>query len=170
MRYIAWLMMSAFLVLLAAGQLCSSKLGATATIPSRDTVHRLYGSPVSEVYRTAQGLMVNASFASTGNLCSARITSDASAGITDMQLDGVLNELVPKDIRGEYKLGTFLDITCLKLGELGELEVDPCAECSGVSEEYEWVNITRYGNTNRYTSVGITFHRPECNELDSAHH
>ncbi len=47
---------------------------------------------------------------------------------------------------------------------------DPCAECSGISNDYERVNITRYGNTNQYSSVWITFHRPECKALDQAHH
>jgi hypothetical protein len=170
--------MSAILVFLAGGELSFLKLGATASNPNRDTVQKLYGSPVSEVFRSSQGVMINASFAPSGNLCGAHITSDANAGITDVQLNAVLNELVPEDVRGKYKLGTFLDITCIKLlkpensptNSSGQLVVDPCAECSGVSEDYERVNITRYGNTNQYSSVQITFHRPECKRLDSGHH
>jgi hypothetical protein len=159
MRYIVWFGMSASIVFLAAVQSSSSKLGTTATVQNRETVQRLYGSPVSEVYRTAQDLMINSSFAPSGNLCRAQITSDVNARITDRQLDAVLNELVPEEVRGKYKLGTFLNITCLKSGELA---VDPCRECSGVSEDYERVNITKYGNTNQYSSVEIAFHRPEC--------
>ncbi len=178
MRYIAWFGMSAFLVFLAGGQLSFSKLGATATSTNRDTLQKLYGSPVSEVFRTSQGLMINASFASTGNLCRAHITSDGNAGITDSQLNVVLDELVPNEVRGKYKLGTSLNVICLKLpkpeesptNSSGELVVDPCAECFGSSEDYERVNITRYGITNEYSSVQITFHQPECDGLDSAHH
>jgi hypothetical protein len=75
-------------------------------------------------------------------------------------------------------MSTFLDSTCLKLektenstSDLGgkaamKVAVDPCAECSGVSVDYEQANITRYGNTNEYSSVWISFHRPECKDLD----
>src|SRR5207237_37588 len=141
-----------------------------------------YGNPVSEVYRTSRNLTVTASFASNGNLCRAHIESDVDGGITDTQLNAVLDELAPKDVRGEFKLGTFLNVTCLKLlkpenatsnssGKSAmELAVDPCAECSGVSEDYERVDITKYGNTNQYSSAWITFHRPECKGLDKAHH
>jgi hypothetical protein len=174
--------MSAFMVFLAVVQSSSSKSGTPARIQNRDTVAGLYGHPVSQVYRTSRNLTITASFASNGNLCRAHIQSDIDDGITDTQLNGVLDELAPKDVRGEYKHGTFLDITCFKLVKpensasngseksAMELAVDPCAECSGVSEDYERVNITRYGNTNQYSSVWITFHRPECKELDKAHH
>jgi hypothetical protein len=174
--------MSAYIVLLAGAQSSSSKSAAPATIQNRDTVQRLYGSPVSEVYRTPQSLTITASFASNGNLCRAHLNSGVDAGITDKQLNAVLDELAPKELRGKYKIGTFLNGTCLKLVKpenstsnssgkpAMELAVDPCAECSGVSEDYEWVNITRYGNMNQYSSVWITFQQPECKELDKVHH
>jgi hypothetical protein len=41
---------------------------------------------------------------------------------------------------------------------------DPCAECSGVSEDYERVGITKYGNTDQYSSVHVTFKKDECKE------
>ena len=180
MRSVVFFCVSALMVFLARVQSSSSKAGTPTIVENRDTVQRLYGSPVSETYRTPQNLTVAASFASNGNLCRAHIGSDADAVITDKQLNAVLDELVPRDVRGKYKLGTFLDVTCLKLvkpeqstsksGENArpEMIVDPCAECSGVSEDYDRVNITRYGNTNQYSSVHITFHRPECKELDNA--
>jgi hypothetical protein len=167
------------MVFLTVVQLSSSKLG---TPQNRDTVERLYGNPVSEVYRTSQNLTITASFASNGNLCRAHIKSDVDDGITDTQLNAVLDELVPKDVRGEFKLGTFLDGTCFKTlkpenstsNSSGKpamvVTVDPCAECSGVSDDYERVNITKYGNTNQYSSVWITFHRPECKESNKVHH
>lgn len=178
MRRIVWLGMSAFIVFLAGIQLSSAILGTTTTIQNRDTVQQLYGSPVSEVYRTSQNLMITASFASNGNLCRAQITPHIDPGITDKQLNTVLDELAPKDIRGKYQQGTFLNITCLKLlqpknsasSSSGELVVDPCTECSGVSEDYEQVTITKYGNTNQYSSVHITFLQPECQGLDKVHH
>jgi hypothetical protein len=173
--------MSAFMMFLAVVQSSSSKPGTPARIQNRDTVAGLYGHPVSEVYRTSRNLTITASFASNGNLCTADIASDVDGGITDTQLNGVLDELAPKDVRGKHKLSNFLDITCFKLvkpensvsnasGESAmELAVDPCAECSGVSDDYERVNITKYGNTNQYSSVSITFRRPECKGLDKVH-
>jgi hypothetical protein len=181
MRYVIPFAMFAFIVLLVP-QSSSSKSLAPATIQSRDTVQRLYGSPVSEVYRTSQNLTITASFASNGNLCRAHINSGVNAGINDTQLNAVLDELAPKEHRGKYKIGTFLNITCLKAVKpenytsnssgkpAMELAVDPCAECSGVSEDYERVNITKYGNTNQYSSVWITFQQPECKALDNVQH
>jgi hypothetical protein len=166
------------ILFLAVVQSSSSKLETPVTTKNRDTVQKLYGRPVSEVYRTSQNLTIKASFASNGNLCRAHIASEVDSGITDTQLSAVLDELAPEDIRGKYKLGTFLNITCLKFqkpenspsSSSGELVVDPCSECSGVSEDYERVNITKYGNTNQYSSVHITFQRPECKALDKVHH
>lgn len=181
MRCIISLVISAFIVL-PGSQLSSSKSLTPATIQSRDTVQRLYGSPVSEVYRTSQSLTVTASFTSNGSLCRAHIYSANDARITDKQLNPVLDELAPKEHRGKYRIGTFMNVTCLKAVKpensaysssgkpAMELSVDPCAECSGVSEDYERANITRYGNTNQYSSAWITFHQPECAELDKAHH
>jgi hypothetical protein len=174
--------MSAFIVVLAGVQSSSSKLGTPATIQNRATVQRLYGSPVSEVYRASQNLTITASFASNGNLCRAHISSDAKTGITDTQLNAVLDKLAPEDVRGKHKFSTFLNVTCLKLlkpensapnssgNPATELAVDPCMECSGVSDDYERGNITKYGNTNQYSSVQITVQRPECKALDKAHH
>jgi len=169
--------MAAFIVFLAAEQSSSPKFGTPAKIQKRDTVEKLYGNPVSEVYRVPQNLTITASFASTGNLCQAHIESDDEFGITDMQLNGVLDELAPEEVRGKHKLSTFLDGTCLKLlppenstsnssGKPAEVAVDPCAECSGVSDDYERATITKYGNTNQYTSVRIAFRQPECKGLD----
>ena len=170
------------MVFLALVQSSSSKSGTPARIQNRDTVAGLYGHPVSEVYHTPQNLRITVSFASNGNLCRARIQSDVNGEITDTQLNGVLDELAPKDVRGKFKIGGFIDGTCFKLVKpedsksnasgkpATKLVVDPCAECSGASEEYERVNIIKYGNTNQYSSVWITFHRPECQELDKVPH
>lgn len=166
------------MLFLAGVQSGSSRQGAAETIQDRDTVQNLYGKPVSEIYRTSHDLMVTASFAANGNLCRAHITLGLNQGITDAQLNAVLDELAPEDVRGEHKLSTFLDITCLKpvkpqnssSNSIGELTVDPCTECSGVSDDYERANITKYGNTNEYSSVYITLRRPECKELEEVHH
>lgn len=119
-------------------------------------------------------MIVTASFAAVGTLCRAHLQSDVGSGITDAELDPVLNELAPDDVRGEHKMSTFLDVTCVKVQKpensnssgKPELALDPCAECSGVSDDYERAKITRFGNTNEYSSVWISFDRPECKDLD----
>ena len=170
------------LIACLAGVRSISQSGARSTFQNRDTVQKLYGSPVSEVYRTPQDLNITASFASNGNLCRAHIQSDTASGITDGQLNAVLEKLAAESVVGRHKMSTFLNVTCLKAqktvnstsdsGEKAAMEVavDPCAECSGVSDDYEQANITRYGNTNEYSSVWITFRRSECKELDRARH
>ncbi len=171
----------AFVALLIIAPSSSSQSGTHATIQNRSMVQRLYGSPVSEVYRTPEGLSLTASFSPSGNLCRAHNRFRTASGITDEELNAVLAKLAPESVRGKHKISTFLDGTCLKARKAEnsapvssgkpamEVTVDPCAECSGVSEDYEQANITRYGNTNDYSSVWITFHRPECKELESVH-
>lgn len=182
MRSGGWFGMFVLILFLEVMQSGSSKLGTPATIQNRDTVQQLYGKPQSEVYRTSQNLRITASFASNGSLCQAHISSGLDARITDAQLNGVLDELAPENVRGKHKLSTFLNNTCLKLvkredptahasgSPATELAVDPCIECSGVSDDYDRANITKYGNTNEYSSVHITFQRPECKELEEGHH
>jgi hypothetical protein len=134
---------------------------------TRDAIRKLYGVPVSEIYRTSEKLVVTASFAPSGNLCRARIQSDAGE-IRDKELKAALDTLVPANVRGKYKMGTFLDYTCLKLVKSPESKSgfqtvpDTCAECGGVSEDYERLTITKYGNSDAYSSVNINFHKPEC--------
>jgi len=181
MRSVGWFGMFVFVLFLEAVQSGSSKLETPVTIQNRDTVQQLYGKPQSEVYRTSQGLRITASFAPNGSLCQAHIGSGLDARITDRELNGVLDELAPENVRGKHKLSTFLNITCIKLvrredstahssgGPSTELAVDPCSECSGVSDDYERVNITKYGNTNQYSSVHLTFQQPECKELEEKH-
>jgi hypothetical protein len=182
MRCVHLLVIFSSLALLVAVPSSSSQSGTDATSQNRDTVQRLYGSPVSEVYRTPQGLNVTASFASNGHLCRAHIRSDDASGITDEQLNAVLEKLVPEGVRGMHKISTFRNVICLKAqnaensaSDSGgkpamELTVDPCAKCSGVSEDYEQAHVTRYGNTNEYSIVRVTFHKPECKESDGTRH
>lgn len=172
-RLLSFSTLSCVLVL-ALVQSSSSNPVTPARIQTRNRIQKLYGSAMSEVYRASQHLTVTASFDSAGSLCRAHIRSDIDTGITDAELDAALNELAPDSVRGKHKMSTFLDVTCIKLQKSEnskssgkpELAVDPCAECSGVSDEYERANITRYGNTNQYSSVRISLNRPECKPLD----
>jgi hypothetical protein len=113
MRGVTSFIFSAFaFVSLALAQSSSSPQRAVATTPNRDSVQGLYGSPVDDVYQTRTKLTVTASFAPSGNLCRAVIRS--SGGMTDAELNPVLDELAPKEARGKFKMGTFLNVTCLR--------------------------------------------------------
>jgi len=173
MRHLRFAFLGAIaLVLLELAQ-SSAPAQSVAHPQNRDMVQGLYGSPVSEVYRTPKSVTVTASFASSGDLCRADIRG-ADETMTDEELNPVLEELAPKDARGRHKINTFLNFTCLKVvkaknptpnsGEKPATEVVPdvCSECGGVSEDYERVTITKLGNTNEYSSAHITYHRPEC--------
>jgi hypothetical protein len=174
--------MPTLIMFLALGQSSSSEFGAPARIQNREAVQTLYGSPLSEVYRTSQNLTITASFATDGSLCRTHIESGADIGITDSQLNAVVDELAPEDVRGKHKVSGFRNMTCLKRlkpeNSTSEakgkpsinLVVDPCRECSGVSDDYERVNITIIGNKNEYSYVNITFNGPECKDLVKAPH
>jgi hypothetical protein len=95
----------------------------------RRLVKRLNGWSSIDVFEAAKELQ------QTDDLCRAYIQSEDGGGIADSELDAVLNDLAPDQIRGKYKLGTFLDIICMKLQKPAnagpssepELTVDPCA-------------------------------------------
>jgi hypothetical protein len=165
MKYVGLPGLFFLIALLPATRSSSSKLELSAPVQNRETIQQLFGSPVREVYRASSNLTVAASFASNGNLCQTSIRPDVDSRITDKQLEAVLDKLAPKEARGKYEIGTFLNFTCMKLDSAQKPIVDPCAECSGTSEDYARVKITRYGNTNQYSSVEISFKNPECNKL-----
>ena len=47
-------------------------------------------------------------------ICRADIQSSVDIGITDTQLNAVLDDLAPDSVRGKHKLSTSLNMTCLK--------------------------------------------------------
>jgi hypothetical protein len=165
-----------FVFILAVVQPMSSKSETTAIIiepgHTANTLRQTRERDLSNLRRSDGHCVICSQWQS----CEAHIGSGSDRGITDAQLNPVLDDVAPKDVRGEFKMGTFLNITCTKLlkpenapsDSKGELVEDPCITCSGVSDDYERVNITKYGNTNHYTSVHITFKRPECKALEKA--
>src|SRR5713226_6033603 len=96
-----------------------------------------YGNAIGEVYRTSNHLLVTAYFDEHGNICREHIESeDRGRRMTDKEVNTVLDEIAPKNERGNYKIGTFLNIICL-----------PDNDCAGVSENYERLTISKIGNT-----------------------
>src|ERR1700693_4499856 len=93
-----------------------------------------YGNAIGEIYRTPNGLIVTVYFEERGNICRERIESEnRGRRMTDKEVNTVLDEIAPKNERGEYKMGTFLDVVC------------PDSDCAGVNEDYERLGITKIG-------------------------
>src|SRR5579871_2117767 len=107
--------------------------GAVIALPllvaaqSRAVLIQRYGNPIGEVYRTSNHLTVTTYFDEHGNICREHIESEnRGRRMTDKEVNTVLDEIAPKEERGKYKMGTFLNVICL-----------PDNDCAGVSEDYE---------------------------------
>jgi hypothetical protein len=124
---------------------------------SRTDLRQRYGNAIGEVYRTSNRLIVIAYFDEHGNICREHIESEnRGRRMTDKEVNTVLDAIVPTNERGNYKMGTFLNIICL-----------PDNDCAGVSEDYERLAITKIGSTNEYRYISILYHSAECRQLDA---
>jgi len=134
-------------------------LATLALTQSRSTLQDRYGSPVRDVYRTSKGLVVKPTFAPNGSLCAVDITAEGRT-MKEAELETALEELAPKEARGKYIIGTFLNYTCVETDDAGQLT--GAHGCGGVSEDYERVTITKWGNTNDYNSADVVYYRRGC--------
>jgi len=118
--------MKIVLILLLA---CTSLFAQT-----KDDLRKKYGEPVSETFVVQSGITVTVSYDEKGRakemLLAPQLSSDLIKSkqkpINYDVLRKAIDELVPKKERGEYLIGTFLNITCL-----------PTNDCYGSSEDYE---------------------------------
>jgi hypothetical protein len=111
-----------------------------------------YGGPLSQTFKVRPGIVVTVTHAKTGEICEMLITpqlptssiKSSGAVLKSKELDEVVEELVPKDQRGKFLMGSFLNLTCL-----------PDNDCGGMEEDYERVNIYRNGgiDAHRYATV-----------------
>jgi hypothetical protein len=90
--------------------------GAVLTLPlvvsaqNRADLKQRYGNAIGEVYRASNGLIVTAYFDERGNICRENIESEnRGRRMTDKEVNSVLDEIAPKDERGKYKMGAFLN-------------------------------------------------------------
>jgi hypothetical protein len=108
-----------------------------------------YGQPTSETYNVRADMVVTVSYAKTGHVCEMLIkpTSETENGkpslLKSQPLNEVIDELVPKEERGTYLMGTFVNIIGL-----------PNDDC-GTDESYQRLSIFRNGGTDahRYASI-----------------
>ena len=139
-------------------------LALQASFPARNTqtLRQRYGHPVSETFLIRPGVVVSASYGASGSTCELVISPKEPNGdmikrwpgsdTIDYKLLGEIeDELVPEPEGGKYKMGSFLNITCL-----------PDNDCQGASTD--WENIVMYRNAGeagaRYEV--IQWKRDEC--------
>jgi hypothetical protein len=110
---------------------------------SKEELRRKYGEPISETFLVRPGISVTATYATNGRVTELLISSRTtdlikSRGKTLSQdsVTAILDELVPRSVRGKYLIGSFLDVMCL-----------PENDCQGASEQYQ--SVTIYYNAGR---------------------
>jgi hypothetical protein len=99
-----------------------------------------YGKPISEIFLVRPGVAVTATYGASGETCLLMIEPLETLGVSvrpkspiieEKLLEESSKELVPEKDRGKYRMGTFLDITCL-----------PDNDCDGVLED--WTKLVIY--------------------------
>jgi hypothetical protein len=101
---------------------------------TQDSLKAKYGAPVSETFLVRPGITVTATFSATGGVRElivaperpSSLIKSTIAEIDHQLLREIIDELAPRKERGEYKVGSFLNITCL-----------PKNDCAGTSEDCE---------------------------------
>jgi hypothetical protein len=68
-------------------------------------------------------------------------------------MNTALDEVAPAKDKGKYVIAGFLNLLC------------PPENCSGVSEEYERMGITKIESTNNYNYALVSYRRDECEEV-----
>jgi hypothetical protein len=146
----------AFILLLtcvvAAAQ-TSTKLRQKYGEPISDTYD---GQPV-EIYKVRPDTKVTVRYTKQGDVCSMFIapltetTNGKPSLLKSQPLDEIIDELVPKDQRGKYLMGTFINITCL-----------PKNDCYGTQEDYQKVSIHKHGSIDAHPYASISWKARAC--------
>ena len=136
-----------------------------ATAQTASTLRQKYGEPTSdtydgqpvEIYRVRPDIKLTVRFTKHGDICSMIIaplsepTNGKPSLLKSQPLDDVINELVSKDQRGKYLMGTFLNLTCL-----------PNNDCYGTEEDYQRVLIHKHGSTDAHPYASISWKGRTC--------
>ena len=134
----------------------------TASAQSREELQKRYGSPVTETFTVRPSISATVSYAETGEVCEIiihpqQLTSALDYSITKTMrskaLTEIIDELAPIRQRGKQLMGTFLNLTCLPLGN-----------CYGVMDSYERVTITRNGGDDKQRYAIIRWKGTTCRE------
>jgi len=120
----------------------------TVIAQSRDDLKKKYGQPVAETYLIRPGIIVTASYDSTGQVTELLIApqltdliKSKSRGLSHETLKEVIDELIPTLERGRGLFGGFLNIGCM-----------PQNDCYGSYNDYEkaiiYYNAGQHGDVN----------------------
>ena len=128
---------------------------------SSSDLRQKYGIPISETYKVRPDVVVTVTYAKTGEVCSMVIKPQPSSTkketstpvLKSKLLDEVIDELVLKEKRGKYLMGTFLNIICL-----------PDNDCAGTSENYEKLSIYRNGSIDAHRYATIDWKSSACKQ------
>ncbi len=114
---------------------------------SRDDLKKKYGQPVAETFLIRPGIIVTASYNSTGQIAELLIApqltdliKSKSRGLGLETINDVIDELIPMSERGRGLFGGFLNIGCM-----------PQNDCYGSYNDYEKVII--YYNAGQHRDV-----------------
>ena len=126
---------------------------------TRDSLGAKYGRPTSETYDSGKGVMLTVTFDDKGATCSVLIDRRGRSGgapssaetLSQADANRILDDLAPRNSRGKYIMGTFLDMVCM-----------PDNNCFGSSAEYENLTITWIGNTDHYRYVYLNYKGNNC--------
>jgi len=137
---------------------------------SPESLRQRYGQPISETFLVRPGIVVSATYGTSGNICELVISPrrmepdpnnkmmkrwPGSDPINDDVLREIAEELVPKSEWGKYIMPTFIDGICM-----------PQNDCAGVEEDYQNVAIFRsnagVNGASRYET--IRWKRTECSQ------
>jgi hypothetical protein len=135
-----------------------------ASAQSSEELRKKYGAPTSETYsevylaRRSEDIMkpsvvVTATYSKSKELCSMRVeifpifkpvveSTKEESELKTKLLHEVVDEVSPKEKRGKYLMGSFINLACL-----------PDDGCFGTLERYEKASIYYNGNEHRYAEI-----------------
>jgi len=102
-------------------------------------------------------IKLTVTYAKSGDVCEMLIkpASETQNGkpslLKSQPLNEVIDELVPKEQRGAYLMGTFVNIICL-----------PNDDCGGTDETYQRLSIFRNGGIDAHRYASIHWKRDVC--------
>jgi hypothetical protein len=127
---------------------------------TRETFRQGYGKPLLETFLVRPGVAATTTYGPSGETCFLTIEPIDSVGtsvtpkspiIEEKLLREIDEELVPKNERSKYLIGTFLNIECL-----------PNNNCAGVEEDWGQLVIYRNSGEKGTRYEQIRWKRAEC--------
>ena len=111
--------------------------GGTLAAQSGKELREKYGEPVSQSFIVRPGISVTSTFGTNGRIAEFLISpqnndliKSRGKSLSVDSVNAIIDELVPRAIRGKHLIGGFVNAACL-----------PENDCYGTSDSYERVTI-----------------------------